>query len=89
VKKAKVQVLAQQYTLPKKLDTFSYNRHKTSMKLKAISDLQSHNMVTTEMRITTANHMEWIKSFKPTSKMVLDEFLHLKDYEIVSLQYTM
>jgi len=51
VKKAKIQVMARHHTLPKKLDTFSYNRHKTSMKLKTISDLQSRKMVSTEMRI--------------------------------------
>ena len=70
--------------LPTKLDDVTYNRHIRSMKVTNMRDARSRNTVSELMVMTIPNRMEWIKNIKPSTKHVLEEFPHLKDFDIVS-----
>lgn len=70
--------------LPTKLDDVTYNRHIRSMKVSNMRDARSRNTVSKLMVMTIPNRMEWIKMIKPSTKQVLEEFPHLKDFDIVS-----
>ena len=70
--------------LPTKLDDVTYNRHIRSMKVINIRDTWSCNTVSELMIMTIPNLMDWIKTIKPSTIRVLEEFPHLKDFDIVS-----
>ena len=73
--------------LPTKLDDVTYNRHIRSMKVNNMRDARSRNTVLELMVMTIPNRMEWVKIAKPSTKQVLEEFPHLKDFDVVSNNY--
>ena len=54
------------------------------MQVNNLKDAQSRETISELMVITIPNRMDWVKSIKPSTKQVLKEFPHLKDYDIVS-----
>ena len=73
--------------LPTKLDDVTYNRHIRSMKVTNMRDTRSYNTVSQLMVLTIPNRMEWIKTIKPSTQQVLQEFPHLRDFSIVRTLY--
>ena len=47
-------------------------------------DARSRNTISELMVMTIPNRMEWVKTIKPSTKQVLEEFPHLKYFDIVS-----
>ena len=83
-KRQKSNTTGRNLPLPTKLDDVTYNRHIRSMKVINIRDTRSRNTVSELMIMTIPNRMDWIKTTKPSTKRVLEEFPHLKDFDIVS-----
>ena len=54
------------------------------MQVNNLKDAQSRETISELMVMTIPNRMDWIKSIKPSTKQVLKEFPHLKDFDIVS-----
>ena len=54
------------------------------MQVNNLKDAQSRETISELMVMTIPNRMDWVKSIKPSTKQVLKEFPHLKDFDIVS-----
>ena len=54
------------------------------MQVNNLEEVQGRKTITELMVMTIPNRIDWVKSVKPSTKQVLNEFPHLKDFDIVS-----